>query len=138
MIVGLKLIVSRAIHVSAVAAKPSASLSRRASGDQIAQISVGALTPGGSGLHAPTVVAISAAMRIRRVIARKLQQLRSGADSADAAESGMRLKQFLRAALANGFFVVAAAAPLGVTGARAGAQPSSTPSRSRLERPDLI
>lgn len=68
MIVGLKLIVSRAIHVSAVAAKPSGAVTRGESGDQIAQISVGAVTPGGSGLHAPTVVAIRAAMRIRRFI----------------------------------------------------------------------
>ena len=68
IIVGLKLSVSRAIHVSAVAAKPSCALTRRESGDQIAQISVGALTPGGSGLHATTVVAARARMRIRRVI----------------------------------------------------------------------
>jgi hypothetical protein len=66
--VGLKLIVSRAIHVSAVAAKPSSALTRGESGDQIAQISVGALTPGGSGLHALTVVATRATMKIRRVI----------------------------------------------------------------------
>lgn len=66
--VGLKLMVSRAIHVSAIAANPADAPTRRESGDQIAQISVGALTPGGSGLHAPALVAIRANIRIRRII----------------------------------------------------------------------
>jgi hypothetical protein len=66
--VGLKLMLSRAIQVSAIAAKPSGGRAWRESGDQIAQISVGALTPGGSGRHAPALVAIKPSMTIRRII----------------------------------------------------------------------
>lgn len=70
--VGLKLTVSKAIHVSAIAANPAGAFTRRESGDQIAQISVGALTPGGSGLHAAALVAIRPNIRIRRIIDGKL------------------------------------------------------------------
>jgi len=66
--VGLKLTLSRAIHVSAVAENPSGARTGREPGDQIAQISVGALTPGGSGLQAPALVAIRPSIRIRRFI----------------------------------------------------------------------
>jgi len=50
----------------------------------------------------------------------------------------MTLNQLCRSVFAKGFFVVAAAVGLAVFGGQADAQRTSTPSRARVERPDLI
>ena len=50
----------------------------------------------------------------------------------------MTLKQFLRATLAKGLFVLVAIAAIAVASEQANAQRTSATSRARAERPDLV
>lgn len=149
MTVGLKLTLSSAIHVSAIAENPADEWACLESGDQIAQSSVGALTPGGRGVQPPVTVAMAPSVRTSRLF---IEPSYSGADSANEAESGMTLDprtgrrphcrrgfhRMLRVPAARTLSALAALVVIALTAASADAQRGSAQSRPGTERADLV
>src|SRR5687767_6007188 len=133
MTVGLKLTLSSAIHVSAIAENPSDEGTCRESDDQIAQSSVGALTPGGRGVHPPATAMAPSVMRSRLFI----EPSYSGADPANEAESGMTFHPMLHACPARALSAVAALLVIALSTETADAQ-RSTQTRPGTQRADLV